>query len=41
MSKYCMVKMSTESSVEVASFDPQKDKNMAILRERISLKSLW
>lgn len=40
MAKCGMVKMSTESSVKVASFDPQEDKNMAVL-EREPLKSLW
>lgn len=36
MAEYGTVKMSTENSVEVASFDPQEDKNMTILRERTS-----
>lgn len=36
MAEYGTVKMSAESSVKVASFDPQEDKNTAILRERTS-----
>lgn len=36
MAEYGTVKMSTESSVKVASFDPQEEKNMAILGERTS-----
>lgn len=35
MAEYGTVKMSPESSVKVASFDPQEDKNMAILRENL------
>lgn len=30
------VKKPTENGAEVASFDPQEEKNMAILRERTS-----
>lgn len=36
MPEYGTVKKSTESSVKVASFDPQEDKNMTVLEERTS-----
>lgn len=36
MAEHGTVKKPTENGVEVASFDPQEKKNMAILRKRTS-----